>query len=211
MFLCAGAYYLCTLTTYNENKYLAVLCRTVIGYVFCMYGLVYYMHANKINNIFLLVAAILMYGYISVRFGNFSYSSVFNDYGNGAGRNLSFILSLSGILLVISISRALSKSKRFFCSGDIAFLGKNSFHIMAVHLSGFLVLNCILTILHMENSFNTITGIYFKYPNIIWIYFFFSIFFSCQYVKMLHIGMQFLEKMKMPYKFKICKDSSLSY
>lgn len=180
-------YYLCINVSYNENKYIAVICRTIIGYIFCVFGFIFYKYKSKINSIILLCFGITVYSYISIKFGNHAFSSINNDYGNGIKSNISLVLSLCGIFIVMSVSEFIKKYNRFVNLKDFVFLGKNSFHVMAVHLTGFVVLNIVLVLLSPNKHISDINNVYFRFPNINWVYFFFSVYFSWYFLKFFHL------------------------
>ena len=180
-------YYCSIHTTYSENKYLAVLLRTIIGYVFCIFGMLYYINRNKFNYTILLFISICIYGYFAMKFGIKGYSLLWNDFGSASSpsNKYSLLIILSGIFIIISISNIISKYRKFVNPEDLSFLGKNSFHIMAFHLSAFLILNIIISIGLPHKYITDITGIYFRYPHINWVYFFFSVFLSYYYLKII--------------------------
>lgn len=169
--------------TYDENIYIAAVSRTLIGYCFCMMGSVFYSFYNKINIFILLFVSIFIYGYLSVNFGVYGYSYVWNDYTSGYGKIISFPLSLSGILMVISISKIIVLKNEFINKNGFIWIGKNSFHVMALHLSGFLLLNMLLTGLNPVRQMSDVDNIYYRYANIDWIYFFFSTVFCIVTIK----------------------------
>lgn len=162
--------------------YIAAVSRTLIGYCFCMMGSVFYSFYNKINIFILLFVSIFIYGYLSMNFGVYGYSYVWNDYTYGYGKIISFPLSLSGILMVISISKIIVLKNEFINKNGFIWIGKNSFHVMALHLSGFLLLNMLLTGLNPVRQMSDI-DIYYRYANIDWIYFFFSTVFCIVTIK----------------------------
>ena len=186
----AALYYaiIYNITTFNENKYLALIHRTLIGYIFCFLGYIYYAERERLNNTAIFILSTCTYCYLSIKFGTFGYSSVFNDYGSGIGKDISFLVSISGIFIVISASNFIAKRDFFLKREDTAWLGKNSFHIMALHLSGFLVLNCALALIGPNKHLSDITGIYFRYPNVIWAYFFFSMTYCVTILKLAERG-----------------------
>ena len=92
---------------------------------------------------------------------------------------LRIIFSLS-VAVFIALSELLARTNIQLFNNFFIFLGKNSFHIMAIHLSFFLILNIFLAIIIPAYRISDISGIYFRYPHIIWVYFSFST--TCSYL-----------------------------
>ena len=170
-----SVYYIATNScTLKQNITIAVLSRTVIGLVFCILGNLYYNKKNIIPNGALLIISISTYALLSMKYGLFIYSSFLNEYPYGTGRNISFFVSLSGLLVYISLSVLLARSQNSTLNNLFKFFGQNSFHVMAIHLSFFLILNIFITFLSPQFRIADIDSVYFLYPNIRWLYFLFS-------------------------------------
>lgn len=168
-------YYLAVNTsTFQENIPLSVASRTLIGLVFCILGNFYFRNKAKIPPFVLFMTAIFVYAYFSIKYGGFNYSLVWNDYGTGIGRKISFFVSLSGLMIFISLSDLMARNNNSSLNNFFIFLGQNSFHIMAIHLSFFLVLNIFISAIIPVYHTSEIRNIYFQYPHIKWIYFLFS-------------------------------------
>lgn len=168
---------------YDENMYMAVLSRTLVGYSFCILGNIFYKYYRNINTLTVFIGGVFLYGYLSMKVGVYGYSTLFNQYGNGDGKIISFFLTLAGVLMVTMFSRMLVHKNIFFNKEGFIWLGKNSFHIMAIHLSAFLILNICIAAFFPDKHVADITNIYFRYPNIDWIYFFFSTWFCIAVIK----------------------------
>lgn len=163
--------------------YMAVLSRTLVGYSFCILGNIFYKYYRNINTLTVFIGGVFLYGYLSMKVGVYGYSTLFNQYGNGDGKIISFFLTLAGVLMVTMFSRMLVHKNIFFNKEGFIWLGKNSFHIMAIHLSAFLILNICIAAFFPDKHVADITNIYFRYPNIDWIYFFFSTWFCIAVIK----------------------------
>lgn len=181
-----GVYYACVnMGALNENIYLKCLGRTLVGYCFCMFGMLSFKYRTTLNSTLLLIVCAAVYAYCSIRHGTFGYLLLHNTFGSGIGKDISLIISLSGIGIILSLSNIIVQKRAFVVPQDLAFLGRNSFHIMAIHLSAFLVLNIGIALLLPDKHLSDIEEIYFRYPKIAWAYFFFSVYFSYSVVKLI--------------------------
>ncbi|MDE6734523.1 MAG: acyltransferase family protein, partial [Desulfovibrio sp.] len=189
-------YYMCINITYQENMYLAVIFRTIIGYIFCMLGMLCYRIRNKINMLYLLIISVGVFSMFSIYWGPSPYISIWNDYGTGMKKYASLIIIMSGIFITISLSYIVLTANKFFNKDGLIFLGKNSYHIMAVHLSFFLILNIILMFFKPGAHLSDINSMYFRLPNINYLYFFFSVCGSYYYC--IFIG-RYLKPSKLKY------------
>lgn len=75
---------------YDENMYMAVLSRTLVGYSFCILGNIFYKYYRNINTLTVFIGGVFLYGYLSMKVGVYGYSTLFNQYGNGDGKIISF-------------------------------------------------------------------------------------------------------------------------
>ncbi len=184
--LLVAVYYISCNVTFQQNPLLAVGCRTVIGYIYCALGLLFYTKRRFWRPLPAFLLATAIYGVISIYYGNFYYSALANDYGTGRGRDLSLPLSICGIFIILSVSSMLVKYNIFVNKAGLILLGRSSYHIMAVHLSCFLLLNVILALILPGKHISEFTGIYFRYPNISFIYFIFAVCLCYFYVKFIN-------------------------
>ncbi len=180
------AYYLSASVSSHENRYLGMLGRTVIGYVYCVLGMLYYLNRDRIPKLALFLLALFIYAAIAHHYGQYTYISAHNDYGSGLKYRLSLPVTLSGTLVVVAVANMLDKYGRIARAADFAWLGRNSYHIMAVHLSFLLLLNLAITIFIPGRSLADIDNIFFRYNRIIFVYFFFATLGSWWYVKFIN-------------------------
>lgn len=162
----------------RENISAGIFARTAIGAIFCTLGSFYYSYIPKTYGFTkkLFITTFLLYTSICYIVGPVEYSSLWNNYLSGYAKSLSFLYSISGILMTISLANLICLNKTIFKSQLFTWLGKYSFHIMALHATGFFILNIIMASFLPNRYISSITKPFFSYSdNIMFLHFFFSI------------------------------------
>lgn len=184
--ICVYVYYLFIYseTTLENNPYGYVLKRSSICLCFCLLGYLYYKYKSKIKPSFLFLISVLLYAFLSIQYDVFKYYHMTNFYGKGLERDLSLPYSLAGIGMSIGAATFIARDNLFFKKDGFLWLGKNSLHIMALHLTGFVLLSLIVAVLFPGKHPGDIVSICFRYPNINWLYFFFSLLFCAVSIRL---------------------------
>lgn len=172
-------FYLCIYTPHAQNNiYIGALTRNIIGLVYCILGFFYYQYKKYIDSKFIIFISIIIYSYMETKYGEFYYDLHLSVYGNGMEKNFSLLIQLSGLLIIVAFSNIIA-NKSGTIKEFLIYFGKNSYHVMAWHLSGVLILNIILIMFYnFSLNFSVIKDSTWKLPNIMWLYFIFSTFFS---------------------------------
>jgi fucose 4-O-acetylase-like acetyltransferase len=177
IFICIYYVFVYGNITLEDDSYLYVVKRNVIGLCFCMFGYIFYKYKHLINMKLLLVMSALLYAVLTIQYGMVKYYHMINHYGTGIEQDISLFYSLAGIGMVMGVSSSIAGENPFFNKPGLIWLGKNSLHIMCLHLLGFLVLDLLIAYCFPGKSPADITSIRFRYAHTNWAYFFFSLFF----------------------------------
>ncbi len=165
----------------NKSPLLAYLYRLGIAWCFvCQGWLLWNNRKFTITPTALLIFSVIFLS-LAWKYG-YGYVFVFSNFGETYKQKILFsIFGITGFYFSVLVTEILMKAeiiKRF-----LVYCGQKSFHIMGLHLTGFLILNLCLTF--MPNMhLRQINDIYFRFPvSTIW-YFFAGLFFSifCCYV-----------------------------
>lgn len=95
---------------------------------------------------------------------NPSYTLIWTNLGSPTQKCILPLVSLSGVyfsLFIISIFKLNGFCRKFLC-----YCGKKSLHVMALHLSGFFVLNILLTLLPEYTIAQIGARVYFRFKDI---------------------------------------------
>lgn len=154
--------------------------RILMAMCFIMLGSLMYRHREFFWNDKLVVVMSLVFLILVYRYRH-TYSFLSMDFSyQGSKKRLFFIIAISGTYFTFGICK-------LFCMFEIvkkilAWFGVNSFHIMGLHISGFVVLNVILC-KSLSIPLTSISSVYYKinwpYDWPYGVYFIFSILFSC--------------------------------
>lgn len=179
-------YYCCCNVNMYQHRIYGLICRTINGYVFCILGFFYYLFRQKFKPLPTLLIGVGIYSLLSSYYGPFEYGCYNNNWGIGIKKYLSLPVVMSGILIILSISNILVTANKFINKDGLMFLGRNSYHIMAVHPSFFILMNVLLVLFNPGLHLANIRDIYFELPNTAYLYFFFVLCGSYYYVIMLN-------------------------
>lgn len=159
----------------NKSPLLAYLYRLGVAWCFvCLGWLIWNNRKFTITPTVLLIFSVIFLS-LAWKYG-YGYVFVFSNFGETYQQKMLFsVFGITGFYFSILVTEILMKAeivKRF-----LIYCGQKSFHIMGLHLTGFLILNLCLTL--MPNMhLSQINDIYFRFPiSTIW-YFFSGLFFS---------------------------------
>lgn len=162
-------YVLCANVTLPDYGQFVFLARNIIGAIFICFGWLYYTAMKThFNNWLLFWPSLIIYSIICWKYGLQNYYMYNNDFGQGIQRYIALPIALSGIGVIVGLAGILTE--RVSTPGILARLGRDSYHIMAIHLSVIVLLSCLLSIC-LAKPLAVISNPYYHFANMSPLYF----------------------------------------
>lgn len=142
--------------------------RTIVGFLFASLGFIFW----KFKDVFLSKPVVLFFSLLFVYF-TYKYAPHYNllcaEFGIGKRMYFYTLVNLSGIyfcFFIVHIIRDINIINKW-----LGYIGRKSFHIMALHLTGFFLLNLIIA--KMKNfELSQLIDVYYRLPGTKSIYYF---------------------------------------